>query len=346
MPFSTSDLDIDGDMDHDGRAKSDSEGPPRKIMRVDSSNSDPETSDRVHINPQSLAAASLRNPTDALNLLALAADVDRKTKHKSRQRPAGSDHDDSQVTLVNSPDGESDKRDHDSKEDGDGNDQRNHSNSNHHHLSHAPTHREPSLTSYALVKNRVLPTGTLSHLVNKFFTNAHAVFPMVPYDRIPRDTSSLARFASEEEHLLTAVVVIAARQEKMFDVHGRAWEYMQTLINELILGKSASVGAVEALLLLSGMSLSSSYRPVLIVTQENLPRRHDAASEDEEHRMGWMLVGMAVRIGYMLGLDQKTLRPLTPSVDDEGVKSSEKDTLTENYRLDRERLAWTCELWV
>ena len=78
---------------------------------------------------------------------------------------------------------------------------------------------------------------------------------------------------------------------------------------------------------------------------ENLPRRQEAATEDEEHRMGWMLVGMAVRIGYMLGLDQKTLRPLTPGVEDDD-KAEEDGTLSENERLDRDRLAWTCECFM
>lgn len=82
---------------------------------------------------------------------------------------------------------------------------------------------------------------------------------------------------------------------------------------------------------------------------ENLPRRSEPATEDEEHRMSWMLVGMAVRLGYMLGLDQKTLRPITPGGDDFQLNEKgrrecdEEDTMSENERLDRERLAWTCE---
>ena len=59
--------------------------------------------------------------------------------------------------------------------------------------------------------------------------------------------------------------------------------------------------------------------------------------------MGWMLVGMAVRIGYMLGLDQKTLRPLTPGMEDDENRTGEDGTMSENERLDRDRLAWTCE---
>ena len=74
-----------------------------------------------------------------------------------------------------------------------------------------------------------------------------------------------------------------------------------------------------------------------------MPQRQEPATEDEEHRMGWMLVGMAVRIGYMLGLDQKTLRPLTPGMEDDENRTGEDGTMSENERLDRDRLAWTCE---
>lgn len=76
---------------------------------------------------------------------------------------------------------------------------------------------------------------------------------------------------------------------------------------------------------------------------ENLPRRSEPATEDEEHRMSWMLVGMAVRLGYMLGLDQKTLRPVSPSGDRvHGDKN--REVMSESERLDREVLAWTCKL--
>ena len=46
-------------------------------------------------------------------------------------------------------------------------------------------------------------------------------------------------------------------------------------------------------------------------------------------------------VRYMLGLDQKTLRPLSPGADD---GSGDSDGQDENERLDRERLAWTCAL--
>ncbi|KAI5118828.1 hypothetical protein M0805_009406 [Coniferiporia weirii] len=327
-PVTFSNSDLDPDIEQDRRSRSDSEGPPRKTMRLDSCSGSDNAGDRDRLDPQSLAAASLRNPTDALNLLALAADVDRKNKAKRRDSRTSASETNTNSSPAHTHDGADlgvDLRLGLQTDDGSlvpcdayNHPHYRHSQSNHVHRAPAP----PSLGSYALLRVHALSPATLALLVQRFFARAHAVFPMVSHHRIPRCSVELARFAAEEEALLTAIVVIASRQEKMFDVHARSWEYMQTLINELILGKVGSVGTVEAMLLLS----------------ENLPRRPQPATEDEEHRMAWMLVGMAVRTGYMLGLDQKTLRPLTPGVED---KSGKADEPGENERLDRERLAWT-----
>lgn len=48
---------------------------------------------------------------------------------------------------------------------------------------------------------------------------------------------------------------------------------------------------------------------------------------------------------YMLGLDQKTLRPVTPGLGgDETPLTSGEDSASEREKLDREQLAWTCAL--
>ena len=65
-----------------------------------------------------------------------------------------------------------------------------------------------------------------------------------------------------------------------------------------MLGKAGSLGAVEALLLLSGKyqtppsTSTTSALTYLAIAKENLPRRGTPVNEDEEHRMAWMLVGM------------------------------------------------------
>lgn len=76
-----------------------------------------------------------------------------------------------------------------------------------------------------------------------------------------------------------------------YEIHDKSWAYMRELINDLVFGKDATVGAVEALLLLS----------------ENPPRQlaGSGSSRDdyaEENRMSWMIVGNAVRLGCESGL--------------------------------------------
>lgn len=151
----------------------------------------------------------------------------------------------------------------------------------------------------------------------------HFIFPVVPWTRVPRSEAALAKFAAEELHLVTVFCVIASRHDRQTRVHDKTWAYCQTLINDIMLGKTASIGAVESLLLLS----------------EWLPRQPDTEASKvnaEENRMSWMLVGTAVRLGYMMGLDSKTLLPARPSED--YAASTPADDL-----FDRERVAWTCE---
>jgi len=61
---------------------------------------------------------------------------------------------------------------------------------------------------------------------------------------------------TDELHLTTVFVLIASRLDQgaahQLAIHDKTWVYMRELINDLVFGKVASVGAVEALLLLSG----------------------------------------------------------------------------------------------
>lgn len=107
----------------------------------------------------------------------------------------------------------------------------------------------------------------------------------MPYSRIPATEAALIAFCRDEVHLTTVFVLIASRLDsggtRQMEIHDKSWAYMRELINDLVFGKDATVGAVEALLLLS----------------ENPPR--ELASDDyaDENRMSWMLVGNAVRLG-------------------------------------------------
>ena len=234
---------------------------PRKAMRLDSPDADPERSggdgdasgdseERIErLDPQSLAAASLRNPTDALNLLALAADVDRaakgkskgKNKNKRRESQAPHEQDEEGGTMVNSIPATNgsgsglglagaEKKEH----------SLNSVNQAHGH-GHHRTHTQHRLTSCRLVKQGIVSSAQLMNLTNHFFSRVHVVFPMVPHHRVPKTEAELAKFAKEENYLITAIVVITSRQEKMFDVHEKSWQYMQVC-------RSTSVGAYVLLM--------------------------------------------------------------------------------------------------
>ena len=95
---------------------------------------------------------------------------------------------------------------------------------------------------------------------------------------------------ADEVHLTTVFILIASRADqggqRQLQIHEKTWVYMRELINDLVFGKDPTVGAVEALLLLS----------------ENPPRELAGAGSHkddyaEENRMSWMIVGTAVRIG-------------------------------------------------
>lgn len=62
-----------------------------------------------------------------------------------------------------------------------------------------------------------------------------------------------------ELHLTTVFILIASRLDQgtgnQGRIHEQTWEYMQELIKRLVFGEEVSVGALEALLLLSGEDL-------------------------------------------------------------------------------------------
>lgn len=68
--------------------------------------------------------------------------------------------------------------------------------------------------------------------------------------------TTLILLSSAELHLTTVFILIASRLDQgtgnQGRIHEQTWEYMQELITRLVFGEEVSVGALEALLLLSG----------------------------------------------------------------------------------------------
>jgi hypothetical protein len=149
-------------------------------------------------------------------------------------------------------------------------------------------------------------------LVRRFFEHYYAYSPLVP--RHYADPAHLDAFATNDKHLLTAVITISSKDLiEQPNIHTCCSRYMHDLISGIAAGHDCEVEAVEALLLLA------EWEP------QGLRNRIDAVGRGEEDRSAWMHVGMALRTGYYLGLDRTAFRQES----------------TEEARIDgRKRLAW------
>ncbi|OJJ45642.1 hypothetical protein ASPZODRAFT_152678 [Penicilliopsis zonata CBS 506.65] len=168
------------------------------------------------------------------------------------------------------------------------------------------------IRAYRLVQNGSLDPGTVWQLVHRYAENFHPYLPLVP--RKYFDRNALDTFASNEKHLLTAVLTIASKDLERQDIHEYCSKYMHELISGIAAGADCDVEAVEALLLLA------EWEP------QGLRSRVESVGRGEEDRAAWMHVGLALRSGYFLGLDRTSFRG-------DGSGDLELEA--------RKRLAWT-----
>jgi hypothetical protein len=125
--------------------------------------------------------------------------------------------------------------------------------------------------------------------------------------------------ATQEPHLLTAIITVASRDlPQGEDVLRVCSSYMHQLVSEIIAGKKCDVEAVEALLLLS------EWEP-----QDSLSEGKEIGC-GEEDRAAWMHVGLALRIGYFLGLDRTA------------IKHDDEDKAA---HFNRRRVTWAGEIY-
>jgi len=102
---------------------------------------------------------------------------------------------------------------------------------------------------------------------------------------------------AQERHLLTAMITVAARDLPQGEgVLRTCSSFMHQLVSEIIAGKKCDVEAVEALLLLA------EWEP-----QDSLSEGKEVGCVEED-RAAWMHVGLALRIGYFLGLDRTAIK--------------------------------------
>ena len=169
------------------------------------------------------------------------------------------------------------------------------------------------ITAYRLVQTHLLDPETVWQLVEHFGDKFHPYLPLVP--RRYFDRTSLDSFATNDRHLLTAVLTIASKDlVERPEIHEFCSRYMHELISGIAAGADCDVEAVEALLLLA------EWEP------QGLRPRVERVGRGEEDRAAWMHVGLALRSGYFLGLDRTSFR---------GDSSGDVETDA------RKRLAWT-----
>lgn len=168
------------------------------------------------------------------------------------------------------------------------------------------------IRAYRLVQSRSLDPETVWQLISRYAENFHPYLPLVPRKYFVR--SALDDFASNEKHLLTAVLTIASKDlVDQPEIHEYCSKYMHELISGIAAGAECDVEAVEALLLLA------EWEP------QGLRPRIERVGRGEEDRAAWMHVGLALRSGYFIGMDRTSFRG-----DPYGDQESEA----------RRRLAW------
>lgn len=151
---------------------------------------DDSSSSRI-ADPEILAAAKLRNPVDALDLLIQAADTRGKGEGKggSMTSPEGGDgyhhhhhghhhhhHDGGDTSMRGEGDGTLDKNYMDAE-------------------SRSASPPPFTLADFPLVKRGIVSTIELIYFVNMFFNKIHHIFPIVPHHRIPTTEATLTAFA-------------------------------------------------------------------------------------------------------------------------------------------------------
>ncbi|KAI5478009.1 hypothetical protein MNV49_005701 [Pseudohyphozyma bogoriensis] len=152
-----------------------------------------------------------------------------------------------------------------------------------------PSVPTPPPSSAALLPGCLSP-GDVAQVFSFFFRNIHPLQPIIGRQEIPTTDVEVVEFVKEEPLLSAVIVLIAAAYlEEGTEVYENAWAHFSNVYGRLLRGEGASVGAVEALLLLA------EYPPQ---ASENM------ATEVSSHHTSIMLLGSAVNLALSLGLNK------------------------------------------
>ncbi|QUC20921.1 uncharacterized protein UV8b_05162 [Ustilaginoidea virens] len=150
-----------------------------------------------------------------------------------------------------------------------------------------------------------------SYLLKRYHDKFHPFFP-VAHGKIFKE-GSISEWAEKEPHLLTAILTVASKDDPAWShVYEACSRHIESFMSNLIYAGSSSIGSVEALLILS------EWAP-------QRPQENSAIGCGQEDHGAWMIVGLAIRLGYLQRLEQAALLP------DEGKLSEE---------MSRKRVVW------
>ncbi|GHJ85529.1 hypothetical protein NliqN6_1931 [Naganishia liquefaciens] len=279
--------------------------------------------------------AGMHNESDALQILAMAAET-RNTKKRKRDSSVQATSPDEQAKQQDSGQDPSNSNGHHeviSEWNGDAGDAGRRRSSAFHHnaesVASRVTFREsnsgkedspalPDITQFYLVEQGIVDPEQVHSLCRTFFERHHHYFPLVPSKRIPRTIEDINAFAIQEPYLMTACIIIASKCQTSHSarrIHEQTWNIMKGILAEVnFQGTAPTIGLVEGLLLIaenlpreksvtspaSGEDRPVKKLPLVSTTSEEQKQVISGA----ENRQAWMLIGSAIRMAYGLGLDQ------------------------------------------
>ncbi|GKZ35750.1 hypothetical protein AbraIFM66950_006503 [Aspergillus brasiliensis] len=223
-------------------------------------------------------AMELRNPSDALQILALSGQ-DRSESQPQAQFNRANTNEQWDSTAQST------------------------SASVTNHSKEPQGYERPSTTpfdDYELVQRGMLSPSLVFELLSEYLRCYHPYCPFAPtHLLVPTNTRTIQR---SEYFLLTAVLTIASRDNPGHSLtHRYCWDHTQRLLVDVLLAHpwTQTPATVQGLLLLA------EWLPHIQMQETTSESSKNLFSED---RTAWSLVGLAVRQGYLQRLDQAAFR--------------------------------------
>ncbi|CAM1510831.1 Fc.00g083440.m01.CDS01 [Cosmosporella sp. VM-42] len=173
--------------------------------------------------------------------------------------------------------------------------------------------KDASIRSYTLVKDGTVDSALLVQLLRQQVPPIVRIKNIVPTNVLRPEC--MAETIKHESFLLTSILVVASKDRPdLVDLHRSIWNYMRQLILDVVLGMASirNVGCVEGLLLLGEWTLL------------NQGQTHDGGEG-----AAWSILGLAVRLAYLLRLEESSFKGGEGEVD---------------ASIQQQRLAWTSSI--